>query len=82
MRTIGATAGARLPDFRIWAVAQLPDVVRVVLHFEHHAIVGGGADRLRRADLGRREGDESRLVAFEGADRRIEAWDVGHRVGS
>src|SRR5205085_7080860 len=54
-------------------------VVRTVLHLEDDPVIGGAGDRLRRADLGRREGDKGRLAAFEGADRRVEAWKFGHR---
>ena len=82
-RRDGRREAARLQDLRavehvLHAVAQLPDVVGVVLHLEHDAVIGGGADRLRRADLGRRERDKGRLAAFERADRRVEARNVGH----
>ena len=83
MRTIGATAGASVPDLQdlravehvLHAVAQLADVVGVVLHLEDDAVIGGGADRLRRADLGRGEGDKGRLFVFERADRGVEAGE-------
>ena len=86
MRTIGATAGARLPLCTICARSSMycmqsrkrADVVGVVLHLEHDAVIGGGADRLRRADLGRGEGDEGGFALFQGADHAVEAGCFSH----
>src|SRR5262249_40867844 len=62
------------------AIAQRADVVGVMLHLEDDAVIGRRSDRLRGADLWRREGHEGRLAAFKGADRGIEARDIGHWV--
>src|SRR6185312_6936925 len=64
------------------AIAQSANVVRSVLHFEHHTVIGGVANCLRHADFSRRKSDEGLLALLQGANDRIQTRNINHFSGT